>query len=121
MCKRIFNHQTSETGDIPFYKIGTFGKEADAYIPIDLFLEFKEKYPYPKKGEILMSASGTIGRTVVFDGSEAYFQDSNIVWIENNEELITNAFLFYVYQVWARKTDVIFSIRKCSLECSCTN
>jgi type I restriction enzyme S subunit len=25
MCKRIFKEQTSEYGDIPFYKIGTFG------------------------------------------------------------------------------------------------
>ena len=25
MCRRIFKEQTSETGDIPFYKIGTFG------------------------------------------------------------------------------------------------
>ena len=99
MCKRIFSHQTSENGDIPFFKIGTFGNVADAYIPRNLFIEFKEKYPYPKEGEILMSASGTLGRTVIYDGNEAYFQDSNIVWIENNEELITNAFLFYVYQV----------------------
>ena len=30
MCKRIFAHQTSKIGDIPFYKIGTFGKEAEA-------------------------------------------------------------------------------------------
>lgn len=99
MCKRIFSNQTSEVGDIPFYKIGTFGKTADAYIPLNLFAEFKQKYPYPKVGEILMSASGTLGRTVIYDGSDAYFQDSNIVWIENNEELVTNAFLFYVYQV----------------------
>lgn len=25
MCKRIFKEQTSIDGDIPFYKIGTFG------------------------------------------------------------------------------------------------
>jgi type I restriction enzyme S subunit len=99
MCKRIFSHQTTEFGDIPFYKIGTFGKVANAYISKELFLEFKDKYSYPRIGEILMSASGTLGRTVIYDGSEAYFQDSNIVWIENNEGLITNDFLFYVYQV----------------------
>ncbi|MCI7148387.1 restriction endonuclease subunit S, partial [bacterium] len=32
MCRRIFKEQTSESGDIPFYKIGTFGGQADAYI-----------------------------------------------------------------------------------------
>ena len=32
MCKRILKSQTSTSGDIPFYKIGTFGKEADTFI-----------------------------------------------------------------------------------------
>ncbi|HBP3772759.1 TPA: restriction endonuclease subunit S, partial [Escherichia coli] len=82
MCKRILKSQTSSEGEIPFYKIGTFGKEPDSYISRKLFNEFKEKYSYPKVGEVLISASGTIGRTVIFDGRESYFQDSNIVWIE---------------------------------------
>lgn len=86
MCKRILKSQTSSEGEIPFYKIGTFGKEPDSYISRKLFNEFKEKYSYPKVGEVLISASGTIGRTVIFDGRESYFQDSNIVWIENNEK-----------------------------------
>ncbi|WP_417652393.1 restriction endonuclease subunit S, partial [Escherichia coli] len=78
MCKRILKSQTSSEGEIPFYKIGTFGKEPDSYISRKLFNEFKEKYSYPKVGEVLISASGTIGRTVIFDGRESYFQDSNI-------------------------------------------
>jgi len=98
MCKRILKHQTSEIGDIPFFKIGTFGKEPDAYITKELYEEFKTKYSYPKKGDILISASGTIGRLVIFDGSSAYFQDSNIVWIDNNDKLVKNSFLFYIYQ-----------------------
>ncbi len=99
MCKRVLKHQTSDSGDIPFYKIGTFGKGPNAYINRDLFNEYKAKYSYPKIGEVLISASGTIGRTVIFDGREAYFQDSNIVWIENNESQILNKYLFYFYQV----------------------
>ncbi|TNR43209.1 restriction endonuclease subunit S, partial [Escherichia coli] len=65
MCKRILKSQTSSEGEIPFYKIGTFGKEPDSYISRKLFNEFKEKYSYPKVGEVLISASGTIGRTVI--------------------------------------------------------
>lgn len=98
MCKRILKEQTTTNGEIPFYKIGTFGKKADAFISRDIFNEYKQKYNYPKKGEILISASGTIGRTVVFDGEDAYFQDSNIVWIEHDESRILNEFLYYVYQ-----------------------
>ena len=44
MCKRVLKFQTSETGDIPFYKIGTFGKEADSYISRELFNFLKNNY-----------------------------------------------------------------------------
>lgn len=97
MCKRVLREQTTPEGDIPFYKIGTFGKQADAYISRELFENFKSKYAYPKKGSILISASGTIGRSVVFDGEPAYFQDSNIVWIDNDESKVLNGFLLYWY------------------------
>ena len=98
MCRRIFKEQTSESGDIPFYKIGTFGGQADAYISEELFEEYKLKYPYPKVGDILISASGSIGRTVEFTGENAYFQDSNIVWL-NHDEQIDNTFLKSFYNV----------------------
>ncbi len=90
-------HQTTPYGEIPFYKIGTFGNTADAFISKKLFLEYKTKYSFPKKGDILISASGTIGRAVIYDGKPAYFQDSNIVWIDNDETLVKNDFLFYAY------------------------
>ena len=35
--KRILKNQTLPKGDIPFYKIGTFGKEPDAYISKEIF------------------------------------------------------------------------------------
>ena len=47
MCRRIFKEQTSETGDIPFYKIGTFGADPDAFISRELF----EKSRPPAKPE----------------------------------------------------------------------
>ena len=105
MCKRIMKEQTSDNGDIPFFKIGTFGGKADAYITRELFEDYKTKYSYPQKGEILLSAAGTIGRSVIFDGEDAYFQDSNIVWIANDEKLLSNKFLYYYYQVIDWKID----------------
>lgn len=98
MCRRIFKEQTSEDGDIPFYKIGTFGAEPDSFISKELFDEYKKKYPYPKKGDILISASGSIGRTVEFTGKNEYFQDSNIVWLNHNGR-IDNTFLKCFYNV----------------------
>ena len=99
MCKRIMKSETSTAGDVPFFKIGTFGKEPDAYISREKFEEYKATYPYPNKGDILISASGTIGRTVVFDGKDAYYQDSNIVWIANDESIVLNRYLYYYYQL----------------------
>ena len=97
MCKRIFKEETTATGDIPFYKIGTFGKEPDAFIPNHTYNEYRAKYSFPKKGDVLISASGTIGRRVRYDGEPAYFQDSNIVWIDNDERQVLNDYLFHFY------------------------
>ena len=103
MCKRIFAEQTSEMGEIPFYKIGTFGKEADAYISRKLYLEYREKFSFPQKGDILISAAGTLGRTVKFDGKDSYFQDSNIVWLDIDKQQLCNDYLYQYYNVikWA--------------------
>ncbi len=98
MCKRVFKDQTSADGKVPFYKIGTFGKNPDAFISQELFDDYQAKFSYPKKGDVLISTSGTIGRTVIFDGEPAYFQDSNIVWIENDGKIVDNKYLYLVFQ-----------------------
>ena len=59
-CKRIFKEQTSEIGEIPFYKNGTIGLKADAFISKEVFEKYKQLYPYPEKGDILISAVGSI-------------------------------------------------------------
>ena len=91
--------QTNTDFGIPFYKIGTFGKKADAYISPQLYEEYKKQYSFPQKGEVLISASGTIGRAVIYNGEPAYFQDSNIVWIANDETKVLNKYLYYFYAV----------------------
>lgn len=98
MCKRVFKEQTSDTGEVPFFKIGTFGGKPDAYISYALFKELKEKYPYPKKGTVLLSASGTVGRQVMYNGENAYYQDSNIVWLEHDGTVI-DGFLNQFYSI----------------------
>ncbi|WP_165381736.1 restriction endonuclease subunit S [Avibacterium paragallinarum] len=98
MCRRVMKHQTNSVSGVPFYKIGTFGSKVNAFISLELYEEYKEKYPYPKKGQVLISAAGTLGKTVIFDGKPAYFQDSNIVWLDSNENIINNLFLYYALQ-----------------------
>lgn len=96
MCKRIFKYETSDSGDIPFYKIGTFGDKADAFITNEKYEYYKSKFSFPNKGDILLSASGTIGRIVEYTGEKAYFQDSNIVWLNHSND-IKNSFLKVLY------------------------
>ena len=96
MCKRIFASQTNPNGGVPFYKIGTLGGEPDAFISKDLFEEYKSKYNFPRPGEILITCSGTVGKCLAYDGSEAYFQDSNIVWIDNPTLEVSNEFLLSI-------------------------
>ena len=98
MCKRIFKDQTQEKGDVPFFKIGTFGMVPDAYISKEIYEEYKSKFSFPQKGNILISAAGTIGRTVQYNGEDAYFQDSNIVWLKHGNE-IDDTFLKYIYSI----------------------
>ena len=98
MCKRVLKQQTMTNGDIPFFKIGTFGKAPDAYISRSLFDELRQSYSYPQKGSVLISAAGTIGRAIIFDGEPAYYQDSNIVWLEHDERQVLNKYLYYFYQ-----------------------
>ena len=98
MCKRVFKEQTTDKGDVPFYKIGTFGGEPDAFISRELFEEYKLKFSYPEIGDMLVSASGTIGRTVEYTGNDEYFQDSNIIWFKHDER-IDNSFLKCLYSI----------------------
>lgn len=109
MCKRIMKYQTDSCGDIPFFKIGTFGGKPDAYISREVFDEYKAKYSYPKVGDVLISAAGTIGRSVIFDGTPSYYQDSNIVWIDNDNKQLLNKYLYYYYSTinWITDTGTI--------------
>ena len=97
MCKRVLKCQTLAHGEVPFYKIGTFGHVPDSFIDRALYESLKSKYSFPKQGDCLISAAGTIGRVVVYNGEDAYFQDSNIVWIDNDESIVANDYLALCY------------------------
>lgn len=98
MCRRIFQSQTKKSGGVPFFKISTFGKHADSYISRELFEKYKKLYPYPEKDDVLISTAGTIGRVAIFDGKDSYFQDSNIVWLTVNTNVISRSFLWWFYR-----------------------
>lgn len=96
--KRIFMHQTASTGDVPFFKIGSFGREPTLFISQSLFDTYKARFPFPQKGDLLFSVIGSIGRVVEYTGQDEYFQDSNIVWLQHNGAVV-NRFLKQFYSI----------------------
>ena len=97
MCKRIYKEEATEFGEIPFYKIGTLGKKADSYISKQLYETYRKKYHFPDVEDTLISCSGTVGNCVIYDGKPAYFQDSNIVWLESNTDTKFDKKFLYLY------------------------
>ncbi|NEX00453.1 type I restriction enzyme, S subunit [Pseudobutyrivibrio sp. NOR37] len=95
MCRRIKKAETVTKGDVPFYQNGTLGGDANLYLERDVYEFYKSKSKLPKAGEVMLSTAGTVGKAVIYDGEEAYFQDSNIVWLSNDETIISNRYLYW--------------------------
>ncbi len=98
--KRIFESEYQKEG-IPFYR----GKEITQkkagevisdliYISVERFNELIKNYGKPYKGDILMTAVGTIGSTYMVDDEDFYFKDGNVVWFKNFKKLNWNYFLY---------------------------
>lgn len=54
------------------------------YISTEQYNEVKEKYGVPKKGDILITAVGTLGNVYcIKNDNEFYFKDGNLIWMKN--------------------------------------
>jgi len=95
MCRRIKKAETLTKGEIPFYQNGTLGGEAKLFLDRTVYEAYRKKSKMPSIGEVMLSTAGTIGKAVVFDGEEAYYQDSNIVWLHNDEKEVSNQYLYW--------------------------
>ena len=99
--KRIFFSEYVESG-IPFYRskeIIEKGKGEEIshplYISKEKYDEIKGKYGVPQKGDLLLTAVGSLGTPfVVKDDSPFYFKDGNLVWLKHFQD-IDPIFLYY--------------------------
>jgi type I restriction enzyme S subunit len=98
--KRIYESEYTKNG-IPFFR----GKEISlkkAGEPIDELIYISERrynellkvFGKPKKGDILMTAVGTIGVTYLVQKEEFYFKDGNIIWFKDFKSEGLNYFLY---------------------------
>lgn len=95
MCRRIKKSETESKGEIPFYQNGTLGGEAKLFLNRDTYENYRKKSKMPLVGEVMLSTAGTIGKAIMYKGEEAYFQDSNIVWLHNDESKVSNKYLYW--------------------------
>jgi type I restriction enzyme S subunit len=95
-------HEYVDEG-VPFYRTKEVKELAnrreittELYISKENFNEIKNKYGAPKKGEILITAIGTIGEVYVIDhDDDFYFKDGNVLWIKDLKN-VNPEFLKYV-------------------------
>ena len=99
--KRIYYSEYTNKG-IPFYR----GKEIiektenkdisnKLFISKERYDELKIKYGVPQKGDIIMTAVGTLGKCWLVDSTEFYFKDGNCLWFYNFNRKINNKYLYY--------------------------
>ena len=101
--KRIFESEYVDQG-IPFIR----GQEIsdgsildpkasfECYISQDRYEEIKEKYGKPSKGDILITAVGTIGNLCYLDKDiDFYFKDGNVIWFSEIIPSCEGNFLFH--------------------------
>ena len=90
--KRIFEKEYVSEG-IPFYRtkeIVELSKgnpiSTELYITEKRFLETKEQYGVPQKGDLLISAVGTIGVIwIVDEKNDFYFKDGNLIRVDSSD------------------------------------
>lgn len=102
--KRISESEYVSSG-IPFYR----GKEVSElqsggitseliYISNERFDSLKRSYGAPEKGEILVTAVGTLGNAyLVRDESDFYFKDGNLIWVKDISKDIDPEYLEYQF------------------------
>lgn len=100
--KRIFASEYISEG-IPFYRgkeiiekqQGKLNVSTEIYISEAKFLEIKDKFGIPQKGDLLLTSVGTLGIPyVVKDNETFYFKDGNLTWFRNFQGL-NSKYLYY--------------------------
>ena len=100
--KRVFEKDYVSKG-IPFFRtkeIVELSKgnkiSTELYISEEHFKALKETYGVPKKGDLLISAVGTIGTIWIVNGEfEFYFKDGNLIQIKSSDHF-NSVFMKYL-------------------------
>ncbi len=110
--KRIYREEYVNYG-IPFYR----GKEIierengqsvsnELFITEEKYNDILNKYGVPTKGDILITAVGTIGISYLVGDETFYFKDGNLIWLKEFNNKINNEFLSIYLKTQKFKNDI---------------
>lgn len=99
--KRIFYSEYVTSG-IPFYRskeiieLSTKPKiSTELFITEERYHDIKVKFEVPKKGDILLTAVGTLGVPFqIRDNHKFYFKDGNLIWFKNFDKTISSDYVY---------------------------
>ena len=88
--KRVFESQWQNEG-IPFYRAREIVKfaqnepiDSPIFVSEELYSEYAGKYGVPSKGDIMVTAVGTLGVCYIVKAEDRfYFKDGNILWFKS--------------------------------------
>lgn len=88
------------TEGVPFYRSTEIIKKSKnipvtdpLYISFEKFNYFKERFGAPQKGDLLITAVGTIGDVYIVKNETFYFKDGNTVWIRKLKDFVLSEYL----------------------------
>ena len=95
--KRVLQSDWKDEG-VPFYRAREIVKlsekrltDNDLFISKDLYMELKSTYGVPQKGDVLVSAVGTIGKSYVVKEEDVfYYKDASVLCLHNIYKINTN-------------------------------
>lgn len=93
--KRIFEREYVGEG-VPFYRTKEIVELSKGnrittglFIAKERYDEIRSEYGVPQKGDLLISAVGTVGVIWIVDGkNDFYFKDGNLLWVSATEKLV---------------------------------
>ncbi|SHN92456.1 Type I restriction-modification system, DNA-methyltransferase subunit M [Bathymodiolus heckerae thiotrophic gill symbiont] len=110
--KRIYKDDYVSNG-IPFYRTKEVVELSQGNdISLELFIsnekyqDIKSKFSVPQKGELLVSAVGTIGISwVVSDERTFYFKDGNLLWVKDFKVIEANYLKYILDDIFMNHMD----------------
>lgn len=104
--KRVYQSEWQKTG-VPFLRISDFSQlienkselNAELFISRDKYDELKLSNQVPNKGDILVTARGTLGSCYIIKSNDCfYFQDGMITWLKSLSPNVEPIFIVYLFK-----------------------